>query len=426
LNAFVPLPAQHWTQTSIGADQEEGQCHFGWVVAARDFNQDGYDDLAIGAPNENVGSAVDAGEVIVLYGSSVGLSATAATDGTGRQFQEWNQDSGTVVGLCEDYDHFGAALTSGDFNNDGYDDLAVGVPNEDIESGGVVTVTDAGAVNVLYGSSEGLKDIPAPDGTGNFNDWWWQDSASITGIGEDFDFFGFSLAAGDFNRDGYDDLAVGAPSEDVEVGGVVSVPDAGAVNLILGSASGLTATGNQWWWQDSPNVDDSCEAQDYFGHSVAAGDFDGDGYPDLAIGAPGEDLGGAVNVIYGSSAGVRATPAADGTGNNDQLWDQNKPNVLDTAEANDAFGWSLAAADFNGDGKDDLSVGVASEDIVRAGVNYVDAGAANVLYGSSDGVRATPAADGTGSSNQFWHQDRPSVLDVVESNDSFGECVYGP
>src|SRR4051812_6607255 len=92
----------------------------------------------------------------------------------------------------------------------------------------------------------------------------------------------------DFNGDGFADLAIGIPDEDV--GGFA---DAGAVSVIYGSASGLSATGNQHWTQDSRNVPDQSEAGDHWGTALSAGDYNGDGFTDLAIGAGFEDVGSA-------------------------------------------------------------------------------------------------------------------------------------
>src|SRR5207249_11037706 len=117
---------------------------FGRAVAACDFNGDGFADLAVGVPDENFGAAAaHAGAVNVLYGSPSGVTATAD--------QFWNEDSLDVEGFAELGDNFGAALVGADFDGDGFCDLAIGIPGEDVGS-----IVDAGAVKVLYGSPTGL------------------------------------------------------------------------------------------------------------------------------------------------------------------------------------------------------------------------------------------------------------------------------
>ena len=173
--------------------------------------------------------------------------------------------------------------------------------------------------------------------------------------------FGFSLSSGDFNADGKDDLAIGVPVEDIG-----SISNAGGVEVIYGSSSGLSATlahADQFWTQDSTNIDDSAETGDKFGISLSSGDFNADGKDDLAIGVPGEDLGsiinvGGVEVIYGSSNGLSATLA-----HADQFWTQENVDIDDSAETGDSFGNSLTTGDFNADGKDDLAIGGQVEDV---------------------------------------------------------------
>jgi hypothetical protein len=79
------------------------------------------------------------------------------------------------------------------------------------------------------------------------------------------DSFGFALAASDFNDDGYADLAVGIPEEDIG-----TIYNAGAVAVLYGTADGISVTGNQFWHQSSPLVEDAAEEWDSFGYSLAA------------------------------------------------------------------------------------------------------------------------------------------------------------
>src|SRR6266536_1776470 len=113
----------------------------------------------------------------------------------------------------------------------------------------------------------------------------------------------------DFNGDGFADVAIGVPGEDIaEAGNAVG----GAVSVLYGSAAGLSADGNQLWSQESPGIADSSEDLDEFGRYLAIGDFNGDGFGDLGIAAGREDLegppdivdAGAVHVLYGSTAGL--------------------------------------------------------------------------------------------------------------------------
>jgi len=269
---------QFWHQDSpdIGGGAETSD-FFGEVVASGDFNGDGYSDLAVGVPGESIGDLNNAGAVNVLYGSVGGLSAAGN--------QMWHQDSPEIGGGAETNDQFGAALSSGDFNNDGYWDLAIGVPGE--TSG--LAAGSAGVVHVLYGSDTGLT------ATGN---QIWLQGDGIGGQHENGDRFGAVLSSGDFNNDGYWDLAVGAPGEN---------GNAGAVNVIYGSAGGLTAADNQLWVQEETLFGTVPEPGDLFGSALATGDVNGDGFADLAIGVPGENGYGVVHLLYGSATGLSAT-----------------------------------------------------------------------------------------------------------------------
>ncbi len=376
---------QFWHQDSTGIldDAEDGD-FFGRSLAAGDFNGDGYLDLAASTPAEGVSGMDSGGAVNVLYGTADGLSEV------GNQF--WHQDSPGITDTVEQGDGFGVALAAGDFNGDGFDDLAIGVTGENVSN-----QSGAGAVNVIYGSMNGLS------ATGN--QFWHQDSAGIIGAAEADDRFGSALTAGDFDGDMYDDLVVGVPKEDFN--GIV---DAGVVNVIYGSATGLTAAGDQVWHQDTAGILDTAEQDDFLGSSLETADFDKDGYMDLVIGVSSEDINGvsgagAVNVLYGTDMGLAS-------GGN-QFWHQDSPGIPDDIGQNEAFGFALETADFDGDGFWDLSVGVPSEEIN----GVIEAGALHVLFGSNSGLSET----GT----QFWHQESPGILDNAEASEYFGSALAG-
>ena len=103
-------------------DTVEEDDRFGFTLAAGDFDGDGHDDLSIGLPYEDIGAAVDAGAVEVLYSTAAGLQASAPDD------QLWSQDELNVCEVAEGVDHYGWAVAAHDFTGDGHDDLAAGAP----------------------------------------------------------------------------------------------------------------------------------------------------------------------------------------------------------------------------------------------------------------------------------------------------------
>jgi hypothetical protein len=355
--------------------------------ARADFDGDGFSDLAVGVPDEPIGDVAHAGSVNVFYGSSNGVTVTGD--------QLFTQASPGVAGNIQEFDKFGSALGVGDFNGDGYADLAIGVPGEDL--GLFNNKINAGGVQVLYGSDSGLS---ADDGQ-----FWSQGDLGIQDSPEDGDLFGSVLAAGDFDGDGFDDLAVGVPDEDVG-----NKTNAGAVTVIFGGSNGLAASGNQFWHQNVTGIPDATEASDGFGSALTAGDFDDDGFDDLAVGVPDEEFdsiprdAGVVHVLYGAAVGLSAA------GN--QLWSQNATNVEGLANNDDQFGAALAAGDFDGDQIADLAIGVPGEDI--RGFDKI--GGVNVLYGTAGGGLSA-------ANDQLWTQATPDVPGEPENDDRFGSAL---
>lgn len=382
---------QVFTQNSAGiVDSAEAGDRFGDTLLAGRFNDDAFDDLAVGAPREDLvhgGSNLsNAGAVWVLFGSASGLT------GSGSRYFDQDHLPGSSESV-EVSDFFGYSLgllpPNGGLTHNG---LFVGAPFEDgiFSNEGVVTlITDSGGIlNTAF-------DIRQSDFFGACGE-----------VGEINDAFGFAIAGGRFGSPfGGGNVAFGSPDEEVSL-----FPAAGKV--FLADTDDPVAC----WDQNSPGVLDTVETFDEFGSALAAGDFDADGFDDLAIGVPGENGGGAggdgqgiVQILYGSSSGV--------DGARDQRFAQSNFSAESSPEASDEFGAVLATGDFDGDDADDLAIGVPGEGIVVSGTNRTAAGLVQVLYGSfGAGLGVT--------GNQTFHQDLPAgMLGTVGSNDEFGAAL---
>jgi hypothetical protein len=374
-----PGSAVTFDQTTLGLSAETNDW-FGGPLATGDFNADGYDDLVVGVPFEGVGDQEDAGGISVIYGGPNGLAATGS---------QWF-DQGTLGLAVEAEDYFGAALAVGDFDGDGYDDLAASADGEDV--GTPAAVADAGGFCIIFGSADGLSSAGRQ----------WFDQATLGLTPEESDKFGDAMASGDFDGDGRHDLAVGAPGE-----GVAGVDDAGGVSVLYGSAAGLSVAGSQWFDQGVIGLD--LGTGDHTGSSLAAGDIDGDGHDDLAIGVPNEDVGvpvevedaGEVNILYGGSAGLSVAGA--------QYFDQEVVGL--TVEAMDRYGWSLTMGDMNLDGYADLAIGAPFESID----GFVEAGGVNVLYGDASGLSTL--------GQQWFDQSLPNLSGEPDTYEGFGYAL---
>jgi len=303
---------------------------FGSAFAVGDFNNDRVDDLVVGIPFGWPGVFFRSGDVRVFHGSRRGGLTTGS-----ESFMVPRRDG-----------EFGSALATGDFNGDGIDDLAVSAPASSEASD-----AESGYVHVFIGTGHGL-------------DWWQGVHQGGLGLNEDGDRFGHALSAGDFDGNGFDDLAVGAPGEKPG-----DDPRSGYVFVFAGSASGLTP----WQGLDQIPVLENLGG-DEFGAALAAGDFNGDGHDDLAVGAPGKgvrgrDDVGALVVFTGSRAGLQPRAVPDRVD-------------ASTLAAGGRFGHSLASGDLDGDGREDLAVGAPGEaagELPASGVVHVYRGSSSLL-----------------------------------------------
>ncbi len=198
-------------------------------------------------------------------------------------------------------------FAGGDFDGDGYADLAIGGTDGSLGGTGEVWIHSGGSGGVNLGAAQTLSNSGAAS-------------------------FGYSLLAADFDGDGFDDLAVGGPNEN---------GDTGAVWVYLGSGTGLQLAGSI---AGTPSGNPNIGA--LFGVVLAAGDVDGDGDDELFVSATGMyDWGGEISVYDGGSGGpfslLYSLPQSVGS----------------------YHGWALAVGDLNGDGQADLAVGSAIEQV---------------------------------------------------------------
>ncbi|MDG9717709.1 FG-GAP-like repeat-containing protein [Streptomyces sp. DH24] len=366
------------SQSSSGVPgASETSDRFGTELAHGDLNNDGYGDLVVGSPLEDVGSDADGGSVTILWGGSSGLSG------------------GTTVSdpNASGHDRFGQSLAVGDFTGDGKTDLAVGSTGKDVwifkggftKSGGAAGKLrfDAriesgayprGAVQLTAGDfdNDGADDVVVGSAAGNFVHLGAASGPTFqTAVGTGY---AGALVAADFDRDGHDDLVVGSD--------FVSVTDqtakGGYATVFHGGAAGVDTTRSAVFTQDTAGVPGADESHDSFGGTLAVGDVNGDRYPDLAVGANFETIGSAshagnVWVLRGGASGLTGTGA--------QSFNQGTSGVPGANESSDLFGDAIHLADHNKDGRADLSVGAGGENS--------DDGAVWVLRGSTGGITAT-------------------------------------
>lgn len=366
-------------------DSIETSDGFAHALVIGNFGKTGVDDLIVGAPFENVGPDTDGGIAHVVYGGPGGPDATTA--------KVLHQDLPNVRSSIEPFDSFGISLAARDFGRGRRDDLAIGVQSEKVPNADEEDITSAGAVNVFYGSTGGLRT--------KGSQYLHQDTPGVPDTLES-DGFGAAVTGGNFGRSAHGDLAIGAPFETVN-----GASGGGAAFVLYGSDRGLVGKGSQMWHADKGEVAGNAEDTDYLGRSMTAGDLGRSVHDDLVVGAPHDTFGdstfasGTALVLYGSDSGLRAKGS--------QEWDQTRSGMESEPDTDEFFARGLVTGDFGKTGRDEVVFGVPGDSVDST----FGAGAAHVLYGR-DGALSTLGV-------QYWHQDVTGIEDEVELGDHFGD-----
>jgi len=363
---------------------------FGDSLAVGDWDGDGLLDLAVGSPLADA-SGTNSGLVTIFAGTSTGIFEAEAL----------LEIDGAVAG-----DLFGESLAACDFNGDGLTDLAIGAPGSE-DSLAFQLEPNQGGVSIHLGTTEGIE-------TAAENVVWGKMiGASGSYVSTTNARIGSNLAAADFDGDGLCDLAVAA--QDFTTAGGQGTD--GAVHLYRGKvADAWDGGGLNWDPIKTWIADPTRNAGSQFGRSLAAGDVDGDGLPDLIVGQPAFIPIGEAGSDWG---------AVWGFAGRDFLFDASRQEVgSDSSDwsysgfgVGDRVGHSLSMGDADGDGLLDLLVGAPRHGDALS--SPTDSGAAAVFYGVPEAW--------FGEDPDLWLRSEtegaPEDPTVLASEDYFGQLT---
>lgn len=345
----------------------------GYSLAFGDIDNDGYDDLVIGAPYADGLEKTPrsgAGEVLIKFGRPGQTYPGTVHDFAKNKFDMIIYGAAGSTSGNDAGDTLGFAVTTGDINGDDYDDIIMGAPQAQMNNNQWWR-RDAGGVFVVYGDERsklpGVVDLLTDT---DFVVWGSNFESQV----------GRAVASGDFNKDGFDDILIGEPMADPN-----SKTNAGLAWIVFGSNS-LGANEDLLRQNRSPSTipivgargTSGNDAGDQLGYSVAAGDVNNDEYDDVIVGAPTGQRGslrvnaGATYIIYGSNSMNSIYDMATDASVN--IWGSGP---------GDWSGIYLGTGNVDGDGSDDILIGAVfgdgeSNNIQNCGEMYIKYGGVNL------------------------------------------------
>lgn len=393
-----PVPAREFT----GEVWEE---EMGWDFATGDFDQDGLTDLAIGSRRRHEGAG-DNGAVLIFLGIQGGFFEPAPS---------------TVLAGERSFDYFGRSVGACDFNGDGLLDLAVGASSDEDNTAQSVTGSQGG-IHVFLGTANGFAPQAdmivwgvEPDGVGG----WMNDGGQQLGL---------NLEVGDVTGDGLCDLIAGSWEYDL----AGRPTNQGIVTVHPGVAADENTNGGVWP-QPAAAITPTQTNQSgpQLGRSIAVGDVNNDGADDLVLGCMYFRDANQSSLRHG---GVAVFESYDWAANprTDFVDFETESDWLVTGDNSyDYFGHGLAIADTDGDGNNELFVG-SMQDEVSGGLSAT--GALNVYTGAANAYPSTPAPLKLGGFGQYdWFGGRVATYPDVDGDGiqeilarSFRDDFHGP